>query len=79
MSTFHLEHKVSIYWRGRTYAVNSEAKRGSWVNPCLLSSNKCRPHLSTYITAGKAGRGGASLCTIVNYEKAVKHEVSRRV
>ena len=30
--------------------VNSEAKRAFGVNPCLLSSNKCRSHLSTYIT-----------------------------
>ena len=30
--------------------VNSKAKRDFRVNPCLLSSNKCRPHLSTYIT-----------------------------
>ena len=34
----------------QSYDVNSEAKRTLGVNPCLLSSNKCRPHLSTYIT-----------------------------
>ena len=34
----------------QSYEVNSEAKRAFGVSPCLLSSNKCRPHLSTYIT-----------------------------
>ena len=34
----------------QSYEVNSNAKRTFGVNPCLLSSNKCRPHLSTYIT-----------------------------
>ena len=40
--------------------VSSEAKRAFGVNPFLLSSNKCRPHLSTYITRREDGRGGAS-------------------
>ena len=40
--------------------VSSEAKRAFGVNPFLLSSNKCRPHLSTYITHREDGRGGAS-------------------
>ena len=39
---------------------SSEAKRAFGVNPFLLSSNKCRPHLSTYITRREDGRGGAS-------------------
>ena len=34
----------------QSYEVNSEVKRAFGVSPCLLSSNKCRPHLSTYIT-----------------------------
>ena len=34
----------------QSYKVNSEAKQGFGLSPCLLSSNKCRPHLSTYIT-----------------------------
>ena len=34
----------------QSYEVNSEAKRAFGVSPCLLSSNKCRTHLSTYIT-----------------------------
>ena len=34
----------------QSYEVNSEAKRAFGVSPCLLNSNKCRPHLSTYIT-----------------------------
>ena len=36
--------------------VSSEAEQAFGVNPFLLSSNKCRPHLSTYIREG--GRGG---------------------
>ena len=34
----------------QSYGVNSEAKRAFAVSPYLLNSNKCRPHLSTYIT-----------------------------
>ena len=65
----HLNHKSSC-------ALNSEPKRAFWVNPSLLSTNECRPHLSTYITHGaaKVGRGGASSWSIVNHEKAVKRE-----
>ena len=33
----------------QSYEVNSEAKQAFGISPCLLSSNKCRPHLSTYI------------------------------
>ena len=40
--------------------VSNEAKRAFGVNPFLLSSNKCRPHHSTYITRREDGRGGAS-------------------
>ena len=40
--------------------VSSEARRAFRVNPFLLSSNKCRPHLSTYIIRREDGRGGAS-------------------
>ena len=36
---------------------NSEANQAFRVNPCLLSSNKCRPHLSTYITHSKGRKG----------------------
>ena len=39
---------------------SSEAKRAFGVNPFLLSSNKCRPLLSTYITRREDGRGDAS-------------------
>ena len=40
--------------------VSGEAKQAFGVNPFLLSSNKCRPHLSTYSTRREGGRGGAS-------------------
>ena len=40
--------------------VSSKAKRAFEVNPFLLSSNKCRPHLSTYVTRTEGRRGGAS-------------------
>ena len=36
--------------------VSSKAKRTFGVNPFLLSSNKYRPHLSTYITSRKGER-----------------------
>ena len=44
----------------QSYKVNIEAKWAFGVNPCLLSSNKCRPHLSTPPPVGEAGRGGVS-------------------
>ena len=34
----------------QSYEANSKAKRAFGVNPCLLSSNKSRPHLFSYIT-----------------------------
>ena len=45
---------------GEFMRVSSEAKRAFGINPFLLSSNKCGPHLSTYITRRGDGRGGAS-------------------
>ena len=45
---------------GEFTRVSSEAKWAFGVNPFLLSSNKCRPHLSTYITRREGGRGSAS-------------------
>ena len=42
--------------------VNSEAKRAFGVNPCLLSSNKYRPHLSTYITQWRRQEGAVLVC-----------------
>ena len=47
---------------------NSEAKRAFGINPYLLSSNKCRPHLSIYITrrqSHREGRKGQCLFMIV--------------
>ena len=58
MGIFMCPHNASAVCDGHVYVpadviqsneVNSEAKRAFGVNPCLLSSNKCRPHLSTYI------------------------------
>ena len=34
---------------GKAEPRGSKAKQGVRVNPCLLSSNKSRPHLSTYV------------------------------
>ena len=57
--TFMCPHNAFTLRDGHVYVltdvvqsnkVNSEAKRGFVVNPCLLSSNKCRSHLSTNIT-----------------------------
>ena len=57
--TFMCPHNASALRDGHIYVladviqfykVNSEAKRAFEVRPCLLSSNECRPHLSTYIT-----------------------------
>ena len=54
----------------RSLRDNSGAKRAFGVNPCLFSS---RPHFSTVPTGPrKAGRGGATSWSIVNYDKAVK-------
>ena len=41
----------------QSYEVNSEAKQAFGVSPCLLSSNMCRPHLSTYITPQRRQEG----------------------
>ena len=46
----------------QSYGVNSEAKRAFGVNPCLLSSNKCRPRLSTYITPRGRQEGAVLGC-----------------
>ena len=55
------------------YAINSKVKWAFLVNPCLLSSTKCIDHTFPLTSpTGKAERGGASLWSIVNYEKAVK-------
>ena len=45
---------------GKAEPCGSKAKQEVRVNPCLLSSNKSRPHLSTYIDLIK-GRKGAVL------------------
>ena len=59
MSIFMCPHNASALRDGhvnvpadvvQSNEVNSEAKQAFGVTPCLLSSNKCRPHLSTYIT-----------------------------
>ena len=53
----HTQREAYIYLRKRACAEYSEAKRAFGVNPSLLSSNKCRPHLSTYITHGESRKG----------------------
>ena len=45
---------------GKAEPCGSKAKQGVRVNPCLFSSNKSRPHLSTYVNLIK-GRKGAVL------------------
>ena len=64
--TFMCPRNASVLRDGHVYVpadvvqsieVNSEAKRAFGVNPCLLSSNKCRPHLSTYITRREGRKG----------------------
>ena len=47
------------YAKCRTHAI-VKAKHEVRVNPCLLSSKKSRPHLSTYVDLIK-GRKGAVL------------------
>ena len=42
--------------------VNSEAKRAFGINPFLLSSNKCRPHISTYIIRRGRQQGAVLVC-----------------
>ena len=41
----------------QSYEENTKAKQAFGVNPFLLSSNKCRPHLSTYITRREGRKG----------------------
>ena len=42
---------------GKAELCGSKAKQGVRVNPCLLSSNKSRPHLSTYVNLIKGRKG----------------------
>ena len=46
----------------QSYEVNSEAKRAFGISPCLLSSNKCRSHLSTCITPRRRQKGAVLVC-----------------
>ena len=46
--------EVHIYTRG---GHSRKAKRDFEVNPCLLSSNKSRPHLSSYIVISEGQKG----------------------
>ena len=43
-------------------ALSCQAKQDCGVNPYLMSSNKSRPHLSTYITARKGQEGAVLMC-----------------
>ena len=53
----------------------SKAKRASRVNPCLLSSNKCRLHCSIYITW--QGRQEGAVLVHDRYKEAVKRGQTR--
>ena len=50
--------------------VYGKAKQACRVNPCLLRSNKCSPHLSTYIT--RQGRQEGVVLVRDRYKEAVK-------
>ena len=56
---------------GDLMCVSSEATRAFGVNPFLLSNNKCRPHLSTYITRREGRKGGVSSSS---FEKDCQNE-----
>ena len=43
-------------------APSCQAKQDCGVNPYLLSSNKSRPHLFTYITTRKRQEGAVLMC-----------------
>ena len=43
-------------------ALSCQAKQDCGVNPYLMSSNKSRPHLSTYITTRKGQEGAVLMC-----------------
>ena len=50
--------EVHIYIHG---GYSSKAKQDLRVNPCLLSSNKSRPHFSTYIVISEGQEGAVQL------------------
>ena len=54
---------------GKAELCGNKARQGVRVNPYLLSSNKSRPHLSTYVNLIK---GGASSWVIVNLTNGYK-------
>ena len=46
----------------QSYEVNSKAEGAFGVSPSLSGSNKCRPHLSTYITPRGRQEGAVLVC-----------------
>ena len=50
--------EMHIYMHG---GHSSKGQRDFGVNPCLLSSNKSRPHLSTYIVISERQEGAVQL------------------
>ena len=47
---------------GKAEPRNSKAKQEVRVNPCLLSSNKSRPHLFIYVDLIKRQEGAVLVC-----------------
>ena len=57
-------------------ALSYKVKDDCGVNPCLLHSNKSRPHLSTYITTQEEQEGVVLMCE--RSTRAAKHEAFSR-
>ena len=62
---------------GELLQLSSKAKWAFRVNPCLLSSNKCRPYLFIYITPWGRQERAVLVCYLLwIMRKAVKREAS---
>ena len=48
-----------------------KAKHEVWVNPCLLSSNKSRPHFYTYVDLIKGRKGAVLVASDREFDQAV--------
>ena len=70
VATAHLDAHIYIcmQYKQAPTAPSYTAKQDCGVNPCLLSSNNSRSHLSTYYSE-ETGRGGTSTGVIVNFDK----------
>ena len=56
------EHIYTHTVQTSAYRAELQSQTDRGVNPCLLSSNKFRPHLSTYITTRKRQEGAVLMC-----------------